>query len=392
MSAVFPLGPLGLYIHVPFCRSICPYCSFNVIKARAVDWDLFVDALLCELRARFRHDKRPLVSLYFGGGTPSLMPTEVLGRLIYEMGQIVTFCSNAEWTIEAEPDTVTPTLLTRWKALGMTRVSVGWQSTHDRILKRLGRRHTAHQGARAIENARQAGFARVSADLIFAVPTQTLSELQADLDQLTFLAPDHISLYALTYHEKTPFFRARARGQIVPATEALECAMMDAIETTLTAAGYLHYEVSNFSRPHARGRHNELYWQGGECVGIGPGAHSFVRMPDGLGRRWQNIASVKRYQELRDSWTPGWPERSGAGVAEVDRMDARDGFIERMIGAMRHADGILLEDPCLRPFGDILEAGLTQAQALAWVESDGVRVRPTALGMRHADSLAGLFV
>jgi len=272
----------GVYVHVPYCRRICPYCDFNVHIARRADWEGLARGMGAELVARSAPFAGLLASsLYFGGGTPSLAPVALLDGVREAVAARFGLAADAEVTVEVDPATLARDGFAALRRLGVTRVSLGWQSTHDRLLRVLGRGHAALESREAYEGARAAGFEDVSIDLIFAVPGQTMADLDRDLDEIEQLAPDHVSLYAFTYHEGTELFRRRAQGRVVPVTEELELEMMLRIEARLVGAGFEHYEVSNYARPGKRSRHNMLYW-GAQlrargvaarlAVGVGAGA------------------------------------------------------------------------------------------------------------------------
>ena len=383
----------GVYIHIPYCKSVCPYCDFNSYVQPEPPWEALQAALLAELQARLPalvHG--PVASVYFGGGTPSLAPASLIHSLLQAVQTQVGLQPHAEITLEANPGTVTQAQFAGFRAAGVNRISLGWQSTHDRLLRVLGRGHSAADSHAAFAAARVAGFSRVSLDLIFAVPGQSMADLHADLAAVLRLRPEHVSLYALTYHEGTPFHRRRARGSLRPAPEAVECDMMEEIERALCAAGYLHYEVSNYCLPEHRARHNSLYWSGGRYIGIGPGAHSFHHEAWQRGWRWEGLRDPKRYIERwQHPQAPGVPEPLDGSSEWAECLNPRQMLCERMLCGLRHDAGVHLEEPVCQPFAAHVAAAADTAVQRHWAMLQAGVLRPTALGLQHADALAELF-
>ena len=348
---------------------------------KAVDWDAFAKAVIDELRGRAALFPRELLSIYFGGGTPSLAPASVIASIAGEVRALFRG-EPAEVTLEANPGTVSAESLAGYRAAGVTRVSLGWQSTHDHLLRLLGRTHSAAESSKAAELVRAAGFDALSMDLIFAVPGQTMAELDADLDAVLALAPEHVSLYGLTYHENTPFWRSRALGKITPVDDAVEAAMFERIAERLVGAGYGHYEISNFAKPGCEAVHNGSYWRGVPYLGVGPGAHSFVREAWDRGWRWETVRNVDRYvgTPVRD----GRPLTGDPKVSWVEELSPLDMVRERVLTGLRLAKGIDISEP---PFaGAALNIDEAVAEGLATF--DGRYLVPTAAGRLRADDLA----
>ncbi len=382
----------GVYVHVPWCKHVCPYCDFNVYVARRADWAGLSEALPAELAARAPAfgAHHAIDSVYFGGGTPSLAPLEVLERVLASVR--ARFGAPAEVTLEVEPRTVDAARLRALRGLGVTRLSLGWQSTHDRLLRVLGRGHSADDSARLLAMAREAGFDNVSLDLIFAVPGESMDDLERDLDAVTALAPEHVSLYALTYHEGTELFRRREAGRIVAVEEELELQMMLRIEERLGAAGYEHYEVSNYARPKKRSLHNQIYWKGGEYLGIGPGAHSFSRQGWERGWRWEAVRSPEAYvMAWRSERLVGRPLEGDDSVAWVEELSARQLLAERLLVGLRMPEGVDLAALALGEHAAVVEEAARRAEAQGWLVRTGSRLVPTAQGLANADSVAELF-
>lgn len=272
---------VGVYVHVPFCERVCPYCDFAVVRARtltAQDEEAYVASLLreIELRAPDFSGLR-LATLYFGGGTPSLLRPASVARLVDAVRRAFPDAeaeAGIETTLEVNPGSVERARLRGFREAGVTRLSLGLQSFDDTVLKRLGRAHRAGEGVATFEAARAAGFRNVSVDLLFAAPGQTLAALGGDLAAAVTLAPEHVSAYALTVEEGTPFATAARRGQLAIADEEAVVAMMEAVETTLGAAGLERYEISSYARAGFASRHNRRYWQRRPVLGVGMGAWS----------------------------------------------------------------------------------------------------------------------
>lgn len=375
----------GVYVHIPYCPAICPYCDFNVAVRRNVDWEAFTRAIGVELAARASAFEPTLSTLYFGGGTPSLAPPSAIAAIADGVRERFHGLPR-EVTLEANPGTVSLDALRGYRAAGVNRVSLGWQSTHDHFLRLLGRTHTAAESAEAAAMVRDAGIEQLSVDLIFAVPGQTMAELDADLDAVLSLSPEHVSLYGLTYHENTPFWRSRALGRIQPVDDAVEAAMFERISERLRGAGYLHYEVSNFAKRGHEAVHNSAYWDGTPYLGLGPGAHSFAREAWSRGWRWETLRNPDRYIKTMLGTAPraGMPQSGDAHVTFVESLDALDLVRERVLTGLRLERGI---DVTEEPFaGQSLAIHEAVAEGLATF--DGRTLKPTAAGRLKADDLA----
>jgi oxygen-independent coproporphyrinogen-3 oxidase len=331
-------------------------------------------------------------SVYFGGGTPSLAPLEMIEGVKEEVGLVGRVVAGAEVTVEVDPATLEAGGYVGLRAAGVTRISLGWQSTHDELLRVLGRGHSAAESEEAYRFARAAGFDDVSIDLIFAVPGERLEHLARDLDAIERLGPDHVSLYALTYHEGTELFRRREQKRVVPVEDDLEAEMMAYIEQRLGAAGYEHYEVSNYARPGKRSRHNQLYWHGGRYLGVGPGAHSFARRGWEEGWRWESVREPGRYAAV---WSAdasrGRPREGDATVTFVESLTARQLRNERFLLRLRTREGLDLAEPGLEEAAGEVEAAARDAEARGWLLRQATRLVPTSAGLMNADAVAALF-
>jgi oxygen-independent coproporphyrinogen-3 oxidase len=327
--------PFGVYVHVPFCSSRCGYCDFNTYTAaelgNGVSRGSYADTVLAEVRlaATVLHGEVPAASsVFFGGGTPTLLPAEHLGLVLAELRDRFGLTDDVEVTTEANPETVTPGYLARLRQAGFTRISLGMQSAVPRVLEVLDRQHRPGRPEQAVAEAHAAGFDHVNLDLIYGAPFETDADWQASLDAAIAAGPDHISAYALVVEDGTALARQVAAGVVpAPDDDVLADRYLMADET-LRAAGFDWYEVSNWARSEsARCRHNDLYWTGANWWGFGPGAHSHVG-----GVRWWNVKHPARYAALLDSG------RSPAAAREVLGADAR--HTERVMLALRRREGL----------------------------------------------------
>ena len=331
----------SLYIHIPFCQKKCPYCDFYSIEnARGVEG--FLGALLreissCGRAAPFGESvaKEPIETIFFGGGTPSVLSPSQLERILAGLHAVFRVLPDAEITLEANPGRVDCDNLRGYRALGVNRLSLGIQSFDEKELEFLGRIHGAAESVAAIEEARAAGFENLSLDLIYALPGQTRREWEATLRAALEYSPEHISAYSLIVEEGTPLARMVGAGLVTPSPMEIEAAMFEAAMEILTGAGYEHYEVSNYARPGRRCRHNLAYWSHGNYLGFGPSAHSFWHAADWQrARRWWNIANVRTYVERLREGKPA--------VASGEDLEAAALINERIFLGLR-SDGLRMK-------------------------------------------------
>jgi putative oxygen-independent coproporphyrinogen III oxidase len=268
---------VGLYIHVPFCGALCGYCDFFRLESPGGVPAGYEELLLAEALMYLETPKVRIDTVFFGGGTPSLLSPTRLARLMEGLGQTFDLSHSAEVTLEANPETITRENLEGWRAAGVNRLSVGIQSLAPHVLSALDRRATAEISLRALELAASAGFEHLSADCMSAVPGQRTEELRATLETLATLPLDHLSVYSLDLHPKTRLWDAVKRGDLQLPDEEAAADLFLWTHDALAKAGFEHYEVSNYARPGGRCRHNLRYWQGGETVGLGPSAWSRFR-------------------------------------------------------------------------------------------------------------------
>ena len=286
----------GLYLHVPFCSALCPYCDFAVVVGRADLHARYLDALVAEAEAEAEAAgwSEPIDTVFIGGGTPSLVDADLLARTLEKLRGIFAIDAGAEITIEANPESVDEASLRVLHEAGVNRVSVGAQSFRPGVLRTLGRTHTVTDIARAATAARAAHLANLSLDLIYGAPGETLEDWEGSLRAAIDLGVEHLSCYALTVEERTAFGKAVARGTMLePDQDALAERYELAIEL-LGATGFEHYELSNWAKPRRKSRHNLVYWTQGNYLGLGLGAHSHRD-----GHRWWNTRSINRYLDGR---------------------------------------------------------------------------------------------
>lgn len=330
---------LGLYLHVPFCERICPYCDFAVVRARPLAPEVearYVAALSAELAAlRPAYEQRRLESVYLGGGTPSLLSPASVTLLVTAAKRAFPHDDGLEVTLEANPDTTERARLPAFRDAGITRLSLGIQSFDDTVLRRLGRAHRADEGRRAIAAARAAGFRNLSLDLIFAAPGQDEAALERDLAEVASLAPEHVSAYALTIESGTPFARGADRGQLRLPDEETAARMLETVGARLEAAGLARYEISSFARPGFASRHNRRYWERRAVLGLGAGAFSCEPPGPGAphGARRANLRELPRYLERVERG-----EAADAAPREV--LDARTARGEAAFLALRTMSGL----------------------------------------------------
>ncbi len=371
-----PLDVEGLYLHVPFCFHKCHYCDFYSV----VDDDrhaAFVRRLAGELAGLGELTDSSLRTVFIGGGTPTLLSPDLLRRVLAAVGDAFDLTRCEEWTVEANPETIDAGKAAVMRAAGVNRLSIGAQSFDPRHLRTLERWHDPSNVRRAVELTRAAGIDNISLDLIFGVPGQSLDDWRADLDAALALRPDHLSCYDLTYEPNTAMTKKRDLGRLEPIDEQLETQMFEATIAHLTAAGYVHYEISNFARRSGAGsrrcRHNLLYWEGGNWLAAGPGASGHV-----AGLRWTNAPRLGDYLDAR----------AGAPACDVEELDADLRLGEQLMMRLRLIDGVplnwlahVLDQPRCETMDRLVDAGL--------LERTSTHVRLTRRGLLIADSVVG---
>lgn len=317
----------GIYIHIPFCKQRCRYCSFfsstNEEKKRE-----YIDALCKELRMRKNYTESNVDTIYIGGGTPSTLQKDDFEKIFATIGENFCVKEGAEITLEANPDDLSRDYLAMLRSLPFNRLSMGVQSFDDALLKMLGRRHDSARAKEAFGDARAAGFDNISIDLMFALPGSTPESWSNDLKNAIELRPEHISAYNLTYEEGTALYKAAQSGSIIPLDEEGNLQQFTMLIEALEAAGYCHYEISNFARPGRESRHNSSYWHNVPYLGCGAAAHSY----DGVSRQW-NVADIALYiRGIKD----------GAPDYEIEKLTESERYNDAVLTRLRTRDGLPL--------------------------------------------------
>jgi putative oxygen-independent coproporphyrinogen III oxidase len=380
-------GDFALYVHWPFCVSKCPYCDFNSHVAETVDQDAWARALVSELHHYGIETKgRRLDSVFFGGGTPSLMPARIVGLLLDEAARHWTFGPALEVTLEANPSSAESRKFKDFRAAGVNRVSVGIQSFDDAALRFLGRAHDAREARQAITLAERS-FPRFSFDLIYALPGQSEADWRRALADALALAGDHLSLYQLTIERGTPFFAAHREGAFAIPGEDLASGLYEITQEVMQINGFPAYEISNHARPGGECRHNLVYWQGGDYVGIGPGAHGRVPL---AGRRHATEQIPAPGHWLAAVGTRGHATRKSAIVSETERIE------EYLMTGLRLAAGI-----DRARFGRLTGVPLAEAVESARLEklvregymtADSTGIRATGEGMTRLNAVIAYLI
>ncbi|MCS6288866.1 MAG: radical SAM family heme chaperone HemW [Nitrospira sp.] len=367
----------GLYIHVPFCQQRCHFCAFYLEIHHARAAEEFLHSLLTELRLYGEQQPfgpEPLESVYFGGGTPTTLSSPQLATVLSAARETFDLQAGAEITIEAHPGSVTQDSLSHLRKAGFTRVSFGAESMNQLELDRVGRPGSPMSTVQMVTAARQAGFTDLNLDLMYGLPGQTIESWAASLRQIVALAPTHLSCYALTVEEGTALQAAIRRGMVPTPDETLQNEMEDLAEDSLRRAGFTRYEISNYCRPGFASRHNQLHWTGGDYLGLGPSAQSYV-----AGRRFGNVSDLRAYNtSLRTGTLP---------VSASEQLTPADEACERLVFGLRLTEGITLKET-----GALAFSGLTgKVNELIGddiLERKGERVRLTTRGRRYADTVA----
>ncbi|MFO0963020.1 MAG: radical SAM family heme chaperone HemW [Phycisphaerales bacterium] len=372
----------GAYVHVPFCFHKCHYCDFYSFVDAQDRQEAYVQRLEEELAAMAGFVGAPLETLFVGGGTPTLLRPPLLARALAAVRAHLPFAADAEWTVEANPETVTPEVAQTLVAAGVNRVSLGAQSFDPALLQTLERWHEPASVARAVGHLRAAGVARVSLDLIFGIPGATLEQWERDLDQALALEPQHLSCYGLTYEPNTAMTRRLQRGEFEPCEEDLEAAMFERTQARLGAAGFEQYEISNWARgAPERCRHNLLYWRNRDWLAFGPSASGHAS-----GLRWKNVPRLADWLEQG----PGSP----AVDVEQATPDMRAG--ERLMMGLRLREGIapaeLEEILALGARGGERRRAIEAACAQGLLERDAAGLRFTPRGVLLANEVLATLV
>ncbi len=362
-----------LYVHIPFCHRVCPYCAFYKHTPGNTQMAAFVDAVVAEARHYGeRHELKPR-TVFLGGGTPTALSETHLERLLAELRAVVGFDQVEEFTLEANPMTVTAKKASMMRAQGVTRVSLGVQAWDEPTLKTLGRDHSPEEAAETFAILRAAGFPSLNIDLMFSVPGQTMAQWTASLERALALRPDHLSAYNLNYEEDTDFFEKLKRGLFQEEPERDAAFFFQALDT-LERAGFRHYEISNYAQPGHESVHNAAYWFGKDYLGLGPSAVS----TQGL-TRWKNMADTQRYIDAVQAGL--LPQQ------EAEQLTPEQHQLERIALELRTARGVPLSR-----LGEVSGRtfALLQDEGLIRIENDHVQL--TRQGKTLADSVAGELV
>ena len=378
------LPPLSLYIHIPWCIRKCPYCDFNSHeKGGEIPERAYVEALVADLAQELpRIWGRQVQSIFIGGGTPSLFSPEALDQLLSNIRAMLQLQPLAEITLEANPGTVEAGRFREYRALGINRLSIGIQSFHDDLLKRLGRIHSADQARQAAERAHAAGFDNFNLDLMFALPGQRLAEAVSDIEMAIKLAPSHLSHYQLTLEPNTLFHNQPPQG--IAQDDAI-WAMQAACRERLASAGYGHYEVSAYAQPKRQCQHNLNYWEFGDYLGIGAGAHG--KITDGARQHITRLTKQRHPAAYMDS--AGQP----SNLNSEQRLSPADAGFEFMLNALRLQQGFaphLFSTHTGLPLKQI-EQGLQRAEEKGLLTWTIERINPTPQGHLFLNDLLELF-
>ena len=357
-----------LYLHIPFCKHKCGYCDFNAYAGMDRIIPDYVDALERELlSAREQYQFGSLETVYFGGGTPSLLPAELASKLLRLIYSTFDVAPDAEVTLEANPASTDERKVQAWLDGGVNRLSLGVQGFEPRALAVLERRTDAAQATRAFGLARAMGMPNISIDLIYAVPFQSRESWLETLRRGIALGPDHISTYCLTFEEGTLLWRRRAEGRVPEVDPDIQWDQLDAACSALEAAGFARYEVSNWAKPGFESRHNHAYWRCRPVYGAGAGAHSYAT--DGISsRRWWNVARPRDYTAVSEP------------VADGEDLPPRKAAGEALMLGLRTTEGMAPPDGFDRELQELLAAGL--------IEWEGGRVVPTRRGLDLHNQIA----
>ena len=360
----YELSMSGIYAHIPFCKSRCIYCGFYSTTLLSLQ-DEYVDAMLRELDNRRDYlPDEPVTTIYIGGGTPSMLSSHNLSRLCFSLKDFAGE-SLEEFTVECNPDDITPELASLLYSLGVNRVSMGAQTFSDKRLAFIHRRHKAYQVKEAVENLRNAEIRNISIDLMFGFPDETVENWKCDIEQALSLGVQHISAYSLMYEEGTPLYKLLEEGKIKEISEDVSLEMYETLITLLTQAGYEHYEISNFALPGYRSKHNSSYWKRVPYLGIGAAAHSYNL----TSRQW-NVSDVKLYTK-------------GDNIIEdCELLDSTEQYNDLITTALRTREGIDLDS-----LSKAAKLFLTKAASKS-IEQENIRIENNHLHLTRK----GLFI
>lgn len=363
---------IGLYIHIPFCRQKCLYCDFPSFAGKANMMQAYVNALTAEIKSRRReYSKKKVVSIFFGGGTPTALETPMLEQLMQAVLESWDIAEDAEITTEANPGTLDGEMAAALKKMGFNRLSMGVQAWQNGLLQELGRIHTIEGFLENYQAVRKAGFENVNVDLMFALPNQTMEDWQETVKNITALQPEHISAYSLIIEEGTPFFDRYEKGLLEPASEELDREMYRWAVDYLEEKGYEQYEISNFAKKGRQSRHNRIYWQAEEYLGLGLGAHSYME-----GKRFHNTYDLQTYIKAKGD--------TSLLKEEIEVITEEDALAEFMFLGLRLTEGVSFDRFRTRFGRELYEIYGTQVRELVeagLLAEDATGIRLTRRGI-----------
>ncbi|MEG0371317.1 MAG: radical SAM family heme chaperone HemW, partial [Clostridium sp.] len=356
--------------HIPFCAKKCLYCDFNSFSNRKLE-DEYIESLIKEIRLITDTE---FETIFIGGGTPTILSIHNLKLLLNSLDKF----SPKEFTVECNPGTLTKENLTLMKSKGVNRLSIGLQSTHDRILKSLGRIHTYKEFLDGYNMSREVGFQNINIDLMFAVPGQGLEEFKESLQEVSKLNPEHISAYSLIVEEGTPFYEMKLKGELFVVDEDVEREMYDYLIEFLESKEYKWYEISNFAKDNLESLHNKAYWNGREYIGVGAGAHSYSN-----NRRYSNVKEIEQYIESINNG-------DGKNIEQEEYINKRAAMEEFMFLGLRMIDGISKKE-FLKRFSvcieSVYEDQLRRLQGLNLLSVEGDQIKLTRKGVNFSNSV-----
>lgn len=355
---------LGIYVHIPFCKSKCPYCDFNSSALKPIHENDYIRSLINELESVIKKEDfihlKPLDTIYIGGGTPSAISPKYIQKILDKLQKSFKLKDEIEVTIEVNPAAVDKNKLKEYKSFGINRLSIGVQSFNDKILKILGRIHNAEDAIKTYEDARNAGFENIGIDLMFGIPEQSLDMWLSDIKMAVSMKPEHISIYGLTIEQGTEFHRLQKKGNLVLPDEEAYLLMYESAIQRLRDAGYIHYEISNFSLPDYDSKHNARYWNGLDYIGLGAGAHSYIR-GNKWGKRFWNEEDVFKYMEKI--------ERHGNAISGMETLTKSEAMSESIFLGLRQTNGMDKRRFCER-FN--LSSGYEYLKIIPYLQENGL--------------------